>query len=374
MANQLPRRAFLAASAASVVGGAEPEIRAAMVGVGSRGTQLLRQVLEQQNVKVTAICDIDAQARDRAQGLAQRDNPKSFTDYRRVLELADVDAVVVATPCDLHAEMAAACLEAGKHVYCEKPLGVTPEQVALALRAARRSQAVFQIGQQLRYFPSMREAMRRLHEERVAGEIFAVKAQRHATPVEPGQQRPRPEWYLDIRRSGDLIVENAVHNLDACNWIVGSRPVSASGDGGTYLPRRVPAGRQFMDGFSVQYTYENGIHVAYSQYVFHPRGLAKLPNGQWYAIFGEKGAVWLTHEDAFFHPMHERGEPVGLIPDAIKQTPENAMSEFFACIREKRQPFAGIEVAAVAALTAIMGREAIYQKRQVTWKELGVAV
>lgn len=374
MVNRIHRRLFLAGSVTALAQSPGQEIRAAIVGVGSRGSELLRQVLRQENVKVTAICDIDAQARDRAQGVAQRDNPRSFTDYREVIELADVDAVAVATPCDLHAEMAAACLNAGKHVYCEKPLGVTPEQVDMVLKAARRSQAILQIGQQLRYFPSMREAIRRLHEERVAGEIFAVKAQRHATPTEPGKQRPRPEWYLDVKRSGDLIVENAVHNLDACNWIVNSRPESASGDGGTYLPRRLPPGQEMMDGFSVQYTYPNGVHVAYSQYVFHPRGLGRLPNGQWYGIFCEKGTVWLTHGDAFFHPMHEPGEPVALLPESVKNDQENAMEEFVACIREKRKPFAGIEVAATAALTAIMGREAIYQKRRVTWKELGVAV
>ena len=62
-----------------------------------------------------------------------------------------------------------------------------------------------------------------------------------------------------------------------------------------------------------------------------------------------------------------------MAPGALKQE-ENAMSEFYACIRENRQPAADIKVAAFAALTTIMGREAIYQRRMVTWKELSVAV
>jgi predicted dehydrogenase len=374
MAGQIERRTFLAVSAAGLARGAAQELRAAVVGVGIRGSELLRQLLRQENVKVAAICDIDEQARERALAAAGRDAPKGFTDYRQVLDRSDVDAVIIATPCDLHAEMAAACLEAGKHVYCEKPLGITPEQVDRVLRAARRSTAVFQIGQQLRYFPTMREAIRRLQEERVIGEIFAVKAQRHSTPVEPDKRRPRPEWYLDVKRSGDLIVENAVHNLDACNWIVGDHPVAACGEGGTYLPRRIPAGGAMMDGFSVQYSYANGVHVAYSQYVFHPRGLSRLPNGQWYSIFGERGAVWLTHDDAHLYRMHESGEPLALLPDWVKKAEENAMEEFFAAIRENRKPFAGIEVAATAALTAILGREAIYRKRQMAWKDLGVEI
>ena len=99
------------------------EVRTAMVGIGHRGTSLLGQVMKQERVRVTAICDIDPQARDKALSTAARFNPRSFTDYRQVLDLADVDAVIVATPCYLHAEMAAACLDAGKYVYCEKPVG-----------------------------------------------------------------------------------------------------------------------------------------------------------------------------------------------------------------------------------------------------------
>jgi myo-inositol 2-dehydrogenase / D-chiro-inositol 1-dehydrogenase len=64
------------------------------------------------------------------------------------------------------------------------------------------------------------------------------------------------------------------------------------------------------------------------------------------------------------------GEPREVVPAEVRKGRENAMAEFFACIREKRAPIANIEVAATAALTAIMGREAIYQRRMVTWDEV----
>ncbi|MCC7186958.1 MAG: Gfo/Idh/MocA family oxidoreductase, partial [Acidobacteria bacterium] len=111
----------------------EKEIRVAHIGIGARGTSLVKLVLEQRNVRITAVCDTDAAKRDEAQSLAKRDNPKSYVDFRQVLDLKDVDAVFIATPCDLHSPMAAAALEAGKYVYCEKPLGITPEQVDAAL-------------------------------------------------------------------------------------------------------------------------------------------------------------------------------------------------------------------------------------------------
>ncbi len=378
MKNQADRRSFLLGMAAATVGSARiaaaqaRELRTAVIGVGNRGRSLVGQVLAVENVKVAAICDTDAQARDQAQGLAQRDQPAGFSDYRKVLDLKDVDAVVIATPCDLHAEMAAAALNAGKYVYCEKPLGITPEQVDMAVRAAKRSKAFLQIGQQLRYMPGLREAVRQIREEKVAGETFVIKAQRHSTPPQAGQERPRPAWYDDVKRSGDLIVENSVHNLDVCNWVAGSRPASAYGHGKRYLPKPIPAGTLMMDGFSVEYIYDNDVHLDYSQLYLHPRGLKELANGQWYIVYGEKGSVNLTR--GLYYEMHGTGEPRELVPASLREARENAVADFHAAIRENRKPFADIEVGATAALTAIMGREAIYRRRMVTWKELGVSL
>ena len=81
------------------------EIRTAFIGIGHRGTALTGQVLKQENVRVASICDIDPKARDAALTLTSRDNPRSFTEYRQVLDLKDVDAVIIATPCYLHAEI-----------------------------------------------------------------------------------------------------------------------------------------------------------------------------------------------------------------------------------------------------------------------------
>ena len=371
------RRSFMAGLAAAAGSAAlaaqeQRELRAAVVGVGLRGKQLVRQVLAAGNVRVAAICDTDPNARDEAQTIAAAHNPPSFADYRQVLDLQAVDAVAIATPCDLHAEMAVAALEAGKYVYCEKPLGVTPEQVDRVLKASKKARTFVQVGQQLRYLPTFREAVRLVQQERVIGQPFVIKAQRHSTPPAPGKERERPAWYLDVKRSGDLIVENAVHNLDVCNWLADSRPVSAYGHGKKYLPTPQPAGTAFMDGFSVEYIYENDMHLDYSQLYLHPRALKELANGQWYLVFGEKGT--LNVSKGLYYGMHDEAEPRELFTPAIREGKENAMADFFAAIREGRRPFADVRVGAVAALTAIMGREAIYRRRMVTWKELGVEV
>ena len=103
------------------------EIRVGMIGVGNRGSYLLKQVLDQPNVKVTAICDNKPDRLDRAATAAVRDKPYTTTDYKKMLERDDIDAVYIATPCYLHVEMALLALKYNKHIYCEKPLGSTAE-------------------------------------------------------------------------------------------------------------------------------------------------------------------------------------------------------------------------------------------------------
>jgi predicted dehydrogenase len=355
-----------AAGAAALAAQDGNGIRTAHIGAGNRGKGLIRQVLNQPGVRITAVCDTDANARDAGLSLAQRDSPRAFTDWRSMLDFREIDAVVIATPCYLHAEMAAACLEAGKYVYCEKPLGITPEQVQLVLNASRRAKTFLQIGQQLRYFPTVREAVRQIHSEDPLGRTLVIKAQRHSGPLSPEAEARRPAWYKDVRYSGDLIVENAVHTIDVCNWIANSRPVAAFGHGMKYFPRPRWAGTVMMDGFSVEYVYLNGVHLDYSQLYMHPRGLKKLANGQWYTVFGQNGALDMTHEGAEFYGMNETSGR-DIIPADLKDKKENAMQEFYACIRENRRPFAGVEVGATAALTTIMGREAIYRGRSVSW-------
>ncbi|HUS06885.1 MAG TPA: Gfo/Idh/MocA family oxidoreductase [Bryobacteraceae bacterium] len=341
-----------------------------MIGIGHRGGSLIKQVLAQPNVKITAVCDTDAQARDNAQSVAKRDNPRSFVDYRQVLDLKEVDAVVVATPCDLHAPMAAAALQAGKYIYCEKPVGITAEQVSMVLAASRKSKTFLQIGQQLRYVGGLRSVIQQLRDG-VIGQTYVIRANRGSTPPTEQAENARPAWYKDVKRSGDLIVENAVHNLDVCNWVANSHPTSAYGHGKKYFPTPQPAGTLMMDGFCVEYIYDNDMHLDYSQLYMQPRTLKDLPSGQWYFVMGEKGTVDLTKGIVY---GLDGSEPRPLIPADQRGEKEDAMSQFMACIRENRKPFADIKVAATAALTAILGREAIYRRKSVTWKELGVEV
>ena len=371
--DNLNRRYFLLGSLAAAAPRSSPAqtagetIGAGFIGTGNRGQYLLRTVIEQPGVKVVAVCDIKPDRLDKAATMAARDKPATSSDYRELLERKDVNAVYIATPCDLHAEMAIAALQAGKHVYCEKPIGITPQQVGALVRAARSAKTVFQAGQQMRSDGRLRATIEKVHEG-VQGKIIMVKAQRHAGD-DLDHDGASADWFFNARRSGDVIVEMAVHNLDACNWVIDSRPDRAGGFGGTLLWKNDPPGRTNMDGYTLSYDYANGVKLSFTQFFFHPSG---LPNGgQYFYVYGTEGAVDLTNSTFY---RRARGAKPQLLVEEMERGGDAHVAAFFDCIRTGKKPPADIEIASRAALTAIMGREAIYGRKTMTWSEMGVEV
>src|SRR5664279_367381 len=114
----IDRRYFLLGSAvAAHAMQSDKPVSTAMIGTGNRGSFLLQGVLRQPNAKVLALCDIKPDRLDKAATAAAKDNPATFADWHRVIESQDVDAVFIATPPYLHAEMAIAAIKAGKNVF-----------------------------------------------------------------------------------------------------------------------------------------------------------------------------------------------------------------------------------------------------------------
>jgi myo-inositol 2-dehydrogenase/D-chiro-inositol 1-dehydrogenase len=362
------RRFFLLGSAlAAQAFQSETPIGTAMIGTGNRGSFLLQGVLKQPNAKVRALCDIKPDRLDKAASAAVRDNPATDADWHRVIERKDVDAVFIATPPYLHSEMAIAAIQAGKHVYCEKPLGVTPAQVRALLAAARGSNKVFVAGQQLRSQKQLGEAVRRI-QEGVIGDVIMVKAQRHATADLP-HDGTSGDWYFDVTKSGGYLIEQSVHNLDLCNWVIGAHPVRACGFGGILMYRNDPPGRTIFDCGSLTYEYPKGVKMSFTQNVFHP---ASMPNGnQYVSVYGTKGAVDLM--SATLYPPGSGVQPVVLAPK--QQEDQFAhIAAFYDSITKGTPPPVDVKVGATAALTAILGHQAMVQEKVVNWSDLGVDV
>ena len=253
------RRYFLlgsAVAAGAASGQTGERMGTAVIGTGNRGSHLLRGVIEQPVAKVTALCDIKPDRLDKAATAAAKDNPATTNDWRRVLERKDVDVVFIATPPYMHSEMAVAALQAGKHVYCEKPVGVTPAQVRNLVRAAKSAKCVFTAGQQLRSYKFLQEAVGKIRDG-VIGDVLMVKAQRHAKADLP-DYGSSGDWFFDVNKAGGYLIEQSVHNLDSCNWAIGARPVRACGFGGIQLYKNDPPGRTIFDCGILSYEYPAG--------------------------------------------------------------------------------------------------------------------
>lgn len=363
------RRSFLLGSAVAaqvVYGQSDQPVNTASIGVGNRGSFLLRGILQQPNAKVVALCDIKPDRLDKAATAAAKDNPATYSDWRRVIDRKDVDAVFVGTPPYLHSEMAIAALKAGKHVYCEKPIGVNAAQVRSLVEVARSTKRVFVPGQQLRSLKQLGEAVGKIREGAI-GDVIMVKAQRHASADLP-HDGSSGDWYFDVTKSGGYLIEQSVHNLDICNWVIGAHPLHASGFGGILMYKNDPPGRTIFDCGSLTYRYPNGVMMSFTQNVFHPRS---MPNGNQYVyVYGTKGSVDLMSTTMMYRLTGD-AQPSALAPKQ-EENQFAHIAAFYDSITKGTKLPADITIGATAALTAILGHEAMVTEKVVNWSDFGI--
>jgi len=362
------RRLFLMSSAwAANAFQAEQTVGTGMIGVGNRGSFLLEGVIRQPNAKVLAVCDIKPDRLDKAATAGARDNPATYADWRRIIDRQDIGAVFIATPPYLHSEMAIAAINAGKHVYCEKPIGITPAQVRDILQAAKGSNKVFVAGQQLRSQKQFRETVHKIREGAI-GDVIMVKAQRHAATDLP-HDGTSGDWYFDVTKSGGYLIEQSVHNLDLCNWVIGNHPTRACGLGAIVMYKNDPPGRTIFDCGSLTYDYPGSVEMSFTQNVFHP---ASMPNGNQYVyVYGTKGAIDLNL--GTMYPPGRGAQPVVLAPK--QQEDQYAhLAAFYDSITKGTPPPVDVKIGATAALTAILGHQAMVQQKVISWSDLGVEV
>jgi predicted dehydrogenase len=310
---------------------------------------------------MAAICDIDPAARDRAITLCGTPKPGGIHDYRDLLERRDVDAVFIATPVHLHAEHAVAALKAGKHVYCEKPLGRTPEEVKRIYDAAKENAKFkFQVGFQGRYHCGF-QGLVDLVQGGGVGRVTLVTGSRYHPKY------PTLRWKLDRDLSGDIIVEQAVHDMNIFCWMLESHPLRAAGFGGINALENVGEGRTIMDAYVVTFEFPKNIRLSYSHCVYAAAGFEGLQQ----TVFGENQRACTLEGATKLHATRDGERAPVELPDP-QDANELAIQSFVDCVRQDKEPLADVRAGRHATLMAILGRTAIRERRVAEWKEVAL--
>lgn len=359
------RRGFLAgAVAAPALLNAQTgskRIRVAYIGVGNRGSYTMGHTMNVEGVEIAAICDINPEALKKggAAAEAKGNKPRLYEDYRKMIEeMKDVDAIVIATPTKAHLPMTLAALEAGKHVYCEKPMGFDERECDVIEKAARSAKGIYQCGFQLRHHPARNAAVKFVLNGGI-GRVLYLQGYRHTSDL------PKfIPWLFDRDVSGDNIVEQACHILDLFVWAIGKPPLRAMGSGGINLYKNDPPGRTVMDNYSVIYEFPDDIRVTFSHIYFDPPGFSGIKE----RVYGSAGAIDLP--TATWKRLGEK-EPIELqVENKTGNADFLSMQAFIENARSGKRPLNDAASAKLSTMVGILGRKAIHEKRIVTWQEL----
>lgn len=186
------------------ISGANEKIRLAVIGCNSRGASMAGTFARQQNTEVVYICDVDDIAM--AKGIksvkeATGNEPEGVKDFRKILDVKDIDAVYIATPDHWHTPAALLSLKSGKNVYVEKPISHNPNEGEMLVNAAKKYKPIVQIGTQRRSWPVLAQGINEL-KNGVIGKVYMAKT-----------------WYANTRASiGTGKVASVPKNLDYDLW------------------------------------------------------------------------------------------------------------------------------------------------------------
>jgi len=380
------RQFFQQTALATAAVGLAPSLQAAdannklvlgLIGPGGMGMNHLRTLLPRTDVEVAYVCDPDeARANQAASAIekSSKKRPQVVKDMRRVFEDRAVDAVFIATPDHWHTPASLLAIDAGKHVYVEKPVSHNIREGRLLTEASRRLKRVVQVGTQSRNATHVKRAMELLHNGAI-GDVLVAKAWNSqlrsnigkAKPSAPPPQLdydlwlgPAPafpyqsnllhsswRWFLPFG-AGDA-GNDGVHDLDLARWGLGvnTHPNTISGLGGKYF---FDDDQQFPDTQYVVFEYTNGPkkkQLIYEHRIWSPYVQEGNENGN--AFYGTKGMMLLGKHAGFqlFGPRNQLIEEVkGRIDLALHH------QNFFDGIRQGQPQAADAEAGHLSAALA----------------------
>ena len=327
--------------------GANDRIHFAIAGVRSRGNAHLSSIAALDNTLITHICDVDQRYIDKFSQKTEEytgHKPKVIVDYRELVKEKDIDVVTIATPEHWHAPMTLMGLQAGKHVYVEKPCSHNPHEGELLVKAQKKYKPLIQMGNQQRSSDFTIKLMQRIHDGLI-GRVYMGKAWYSNTrgPIGTGKEIPVPDflnwdlwqgpaprqayrdnvhpynwhWFWDWGTGETL--NNGTHEVDLCRWAMQKGyPLRVTANGGRY---HYDDDWQFYDTLVTSFEYEDGLITWEGKSC---QGMEYYNSGRGASIHGTEGTV-LVNRDGFqvynrknevieeFHPQGEKDASLNVV-------------------------------------------------------------
>ena len=404
ISKDIRRREFLKGAAASAavaavlpssrVLGASDRVRLGAIGFGARGQEDMRDALKLPNVEFVAVADVYNRRHAEAKQLAP--GVKTFTDHRRLLDLKDVDAVIVASPLHIHGRHFLDTVAAGKDLFCEKTMTWSIEEAESCRNAARKSDRVIQIGLQHQSSGPLADAKQWI-KDGMAGKITHVESwMSRNTPRGKGQwvrsvpsdctpanvdwnlflngRRSRPfdpykfiNWRLYWEFSGGNVIENMVHQIGLIIRTLDlPLPTSAYMSGGVFSEKD---GREVPDTIAVTLDFPNELTVTWqstfsnSHYGLGERYLGS--GGTIERLAGTTDMVTGKSKTGVWYFPEKVNRPDGAAAEGRTQD-LNHMANFIDCIRSRKEPNAPVEIGYRSAVAAHMANLAYRRTERVT--------
>jgi predicted dehydrogenase len=379
------------AHASRPVRSAADKIRVAAIGINSMGWADVNAVIKNPGVECVALCDADRNVLDKraAEFASKGIQVKTFSDYRRILENKEIDAVVIGTPDHWHCLMMAEACEAGKDVYVEKPIGNSIAECRAMVAAQERYKRVVQVGQWQRSQKHFRDAVDFVYSGKL-GKIGLVKVWGYfnygdpilkqpdsAVPagvdydmwLGPASKRPFNQnrfhgsfrWFWDY--AGGIMTDWAVHLLDYAllGMKAGATPIRVSASGAML---RNP-GAETPDTLTALFEYD-GFNIQWEHVIGYGAGIYNRQHG--IAFLGENGTLIVDRQGWEVVPYEKRMQAVLLQASSDNGLDEHAKN-FVEVIRSRRMGdlHAPIQAGAEVAILSQMGNIAYRTGSTLQW-------
>lgn len=368
-----PKKAFAANDSISI----------GLIGCGSRGIGLAMLFKNIPGVRLTACCDILPVRVNEGLALGEK-GAKGYSDYRKLLENKDMDAVIIATPLYLHYPMTIAAVQARRHVYLEKSLAYDVAQTLKLPKIVKDSGVVFQVGYQYRYYSMYRKA-KAIIDSGWLGQVTHFECQYNQNsdwrrPVNDPKLERIINWRMYREYCGGPLSELCAHQIDMVNYITSAHPLSAVGMGGINYWKD---GRETYDNIRVIYEYPGGITSTCTSI------LSNGYNGYNIRVLGDKATLDIQRNALLLYAepkVVQRSIVDGVTGASVKAIEKKtsisfrepgepdvepttfAINDFIGCIREKRTPVSNVDTAVHSSLAIHMGNRAAETRTQQLWK------